>query len=52
MDNDKGRGIILLSHSSICHLIVDVKFTLNFEEASIIEVRLSGNDMLVFACIY
>ena len=50
-----GRGIILLAHSSIQHLIVDVSCSINqveFIEACVVEVRLSGSDMLLFACIY
>ena len=52
---DIGRGVIILAHSSIQHLIIDVNHSINdvnFNEACIIEVRLSGNDLLVFACIY
>lgn len=50
-DNEKGRGIVILAHSSINHLVIDVK-PVEFEEACIIEVRLSGRDKLIFACIY
>ena len=55
MDTNFGRGVIILAHSSIQHLVVDVTETVNkvhFNEACIIEVRLTGNDLLVFACIY
>lgn len=51
-DSERGRGIVILSHSSINHLIVDIECPVTFEETCIIEVRLSGNDMLAFACIY
>ena len=55
MDTNIGRGIIVLAHSSVQHLIVNVTKTtnqFNFIEACIIEIRLTGNDLLVFACIY
>ena len=52
MDNDVGRGVVILSHSSISHLVVGIESPINFEEACIIEVRLSGNDMLTFGCMY
>ena len=44
-----------LAHSSVQHLIVNVTKTtnqFNFIEACIIEIRLTGNDLLIFACIY
>ncbi|XP_066936371.1 uncharacterized protein [Clytia hemisphaerica] len=50
-----GRGIIILAHSSIKHLVTDVNQSMNqvnFNEVSTIEIRLSGNDLLVFSCIY
>ena len=55
MDIKAGRGIIILAHSSIQHLVVDAKNSMNqgkFEEACIIEIRLSDNNLMTFACIY
>ena len=55
MDAEVGRGIIILAHSSIQHLIINVNKSMNqanFDEACIIEIRLYGNDILAFACIY
>ena len=51
-DTDEGRGIVILADTSIQHLVVDVKSEIEFNEACIIEVKLSGNDVLVFACFY
>ena len=51
VDSNKGRGIVILAHNSIKHLIVKVA-PMEFEEACIIEVRLSGRDLLLFGCLY
>ena len=51
----EGRGIVILAHSSIQYLIIDVSCSINqveFIEASIVGVRISGSDMLLFAFIY
>lgn len=48
----KGRGIIILAHNSIKHLIVGVKSATEFDESCIIEIRLCGRDVLVFGCLY
>ena len=48
MDTDAGRGVVILAHSSIQHLIIDVNRSINhinFNEACMVEVRLSGNDL-------
>ena len=55
MEGTTGRGVVILAHSSIYHLITDVNQSVNhveFNEACIIEVRMSGNESMVFACIY
>eukprot|EP00111_Clytia_hemisphaerica_P015044 TCONS_00044288-protein len=51
-DNNKGRGIVILTHSSIDHLVADIESPVEFEETCIIEIRLAKKDKLVFACIY
>lgn len=51
VNNTKGRGILILAHNSIKHLIVKVA-PMEFEEACSIEVRLSAGDLLLFACLY
>ena len=52
IQSSKGRGMVILSHHSIAHLVMDVNCTVDFEEACIVEIRLSGNDLLSFVCIY
>jgi len=52
IDKNQGRGIIIFSHHSISHLVLQITSPIKFEEACIIEVRLSGNDTLIFACLY
>ena len=52
MDTNKGRGLVILSHISIKHLVAEVKPPVEFDEACIVEIQLSGKDLLAFACIY
>ena len=52
LDKDQGRGIVILAHVSIRHLVAEVKSPINFNEACIVEVQLMGADLLAFACIY
>ena len=52
INSKKGRRIVILSHNSISHLVADVKCTVEFEEACVVEIHLVGNDTLAFACIY
>ena len=51
-DSDKGRGIVVLVHHSISHLVLQVQSEIEFEEACLIEIKLKDNDVLMFACIY
>ena len=51
VDTIGGRGIIILAHNSIKHLIVKIS-PVEFDEACIIEVRLADRDLLAFACLY
>ena len=52
INNNEGRGIIILAHSSIRNQIVDIQCTSNFEEVFLIKVRLLENNTLVFGCFY
>ena len=52
IDKDEGRGVVILSHDSISHLVNEIECTVTFEEACLVEVRLSNNDILIFACLY
>ena len=48
----KGRGIAIYTHQSIEKSTIQIKSTIDFEEACLIEIRLRGGDMLLFGCIY
>ena len=50
--NRVGRGIIILTHESIKDLVVDVQIASEFQEACMIEIKLKGNDVLLFGCLY
>ena len=52
LDNNIGRGIAVLTHSSISHLVTRINQTSEFQEAFIIEIHLSKNDKLLFGCFY
>ena len=52
IDNDQGRGIVIHTHNSISHLVLQITSPINFEEACVIEIQLSGNDKLIFGCLY
>ena len=52
MDSKNGRGIIVLTHSSISHLALQIKPTINPQEVCILEIQLKGNDLMAFCCIY
>lgn len=49
---DKGRGIIILAHNSIKHLVVKIEPMTEFDESCIVEIRLCEKDLLVFGCLY
>ena len=50
--NKIGRGIVILIHESMNNLVLEVKPTSEFKEACLLEVKLQGNDTLLFGCIY
>ena len=52
LDNHKGRGIIILVHSSISHLVLQIKPASDFEEICLLEIKLKHKDILIFGCIY
>ena len=39
-------------HSSISHLVLQIKPVNQFEEACLIEIKLQSNDIMLFGCIY
>ena len=52
LTNDQGRGIAVYTHSSLDKSIVQINSDMNFEEACLLEVRLRGGDIMLFACCY
>ena len=42
MDTNKGRGIVILSHNSIKHLVAEVKPPVEFNEACIVEIQIEA----------
>ena len=47
------RGIIVLVHRSISHLILQIKPKIQFEEALLLEIAMAENDdMMLFGCFY
>ena len=51
-NNDQGTGIAVYAHSSLDKSIVQINSDMNFEEACLLEVRLRGGDIMLFACCY
>ena len=51
-DRNIGRGIAVYTHSSIDKSVVQLNSIAEFEEACLLEIRLRGGDVLLFACIY
>ena len=51
-NTDQGRGIVVYTHSSLDKSIVQITSDMSFEEACLLEVRLRGGNILLFACCY
>ena len=47
-----GRGIIVYTHNSLDKSTVQLSPIASFEEACLLEIRLRGNDTLLFGCVY
>ena len=53
LSNDApGRGIAVYTHNSISKSVAQVSLNTKFVESCLIEIRLRGGDMLLFACCY
>ena len=52
LDNDTGRGIAIYTHKSLDKSTIQVIPSSGFEEACLVEVRLRGGGVLLFACCY
>ena len=52
LDDDLGRGVAVYTHTSIEKSVAQIEPDLQFEETCLLEVRLRGGDLLLFACFY
>ena len=52
LDKDTGRGIVVYTHESIQKSVMEITPAITFDEASLLEIRLRGGDILLFGCIY
>ena len=52
LDSSSGRGIAVYAHNSLVKSIIQVVPDEVFEEACLLEIRLRGGDILLFACLY
>ena len=52
IDSTNGRGIVILAHSSISHLVLEVKTDVQFEEVCLLVLKLEGSGVMIFGCIY
>ena len=52
LDNTIGRGIAIYTHKSIAKSTIQISNDSNFEEAGLLEIRLRGGDLFLFACCY
>ena len=47
-----GRGIVILTHSSIGDSVLQIECEIKFEEACILKINLRGTNSLLFGCFY
>ena len=52
LENDKGRGMAVYIYKSMEKPCADITATVNFDECCLIEIRLRGGDLMLFACCY
>ena len=52
LDSGIGRGIAVYSHLSIDKSTIQIDTGLSYEEVCLLEIRLRGGDILLFACCY
>ena len=52
LENNTGRGIAVYIHKSLEKSAIQLIPSNDFEEACLVELRLRGGDMLLFACCY
>lgn len=49
---DSGRGIAVFIHKSLEKSVADITTAVKFQECCLIEIRLRGGDLMLFACCY
>ena len=52
LDSISGRGIVVFTHSSLDKSVIQVKPSFDYEEACLVELKLRGSDIMLFACVY
>ena len=52
LDSKTGRRIAVYAHESLDKSIIQIKPSVSFEEACLLEVKLRGGDVLLFGCFY
>ena len=52
LESNKGRGIAVYVHTSMENSVATVTTNVNYEEACFLEIKLQGNDKLLFGCVY
>ena len=52
LDTDKGRGILVYTHSSLEKSSIQIDPIASFDEACFLEIRLRNADRLLFGCCY
>ena len=52
LNTDPGRGIAVYTHKSIEKSIAEITTEIEFEECCLLEIRLRGGDIMMFACCY
>ena len=52
LDPDKGRGILVYTHSSLEKSSIQIDSIASFDEACFLEIRLRNADRLLFGCCY
>ena len=50
LDNTIGRGIAIYTYKSIAKSTIQISNDSNFEEAGLLEIRLRGGNLFLFAC--
>ena len=52
LDTNIGRGMAVYIHTSIDKSVIQIISELDFEEVCLLEIKLRGDDLLLFGCFY